>query len=272
MANAPQTARQQAIQIAWLVLTFCVLLNAAFYFLSDLYFADRATRFGLAELAQINGVRAAFAIFTVLVGVGAAGAAFAPRLIGHGLALAAGVMSLIGSFFAFGQGLPGVLGTTMLVLGGVFPVLVWRSLARSRGAWSFLIATCAVYSLILLFGAPKVRGLLGIGLWHALIAPGMLAVAAAALAMLRGEYQEIAAKTAPAPVAPPAVVLEPAERERRRKTGVATMAIGLLMIVVGMILVVLPTGMGMAATFVDFGLVLAGVIAIVRGYLHVPRA
>jgi hypothetical protein len=42
----------------------------------------------------------------------------------------------------------------------------------------------------LLFGAPKVRGALDIGLWTTMILPGLNAVAAFTLASLRGEYLE----------------------------------------------------------------------------------
>jgi hypothetical protein len=86
--------------------------------------------------------------------------------------------------------MPAVLPAALLVLGVLYPVLVWRSLEHSRGAWAFLISMCGVLAIVLLFGAPKVRGVLDIGLWTALIMPGLLAVATVGLAMLRVDYRE----------------------------------------------------------------------------------
>jgi hypothetical protein len=50
-----------------------------------------------------------------------------------------------------------------------------------------------VFGTVDFFGAPKVRGLLGIGLWTALIVPGLQIISVIALTMLRGEYREGAA-------------------------------------------------------------------------------
>ena len=40
------------------------------------------------------------------------------------------------------------------------------------------------------FGSPKIRALLGISLWHAMIIPGIQVVCVIALSMIRGEYRE----------------------------------------------------------------------------------
>jgi hypothetical protein len=42
----------------------------------------------------------------------------------------------------------------------------------------------------MLFGSTKVRGALGIGLWYAMIFPGLLAVATAALLLVRRDYRD----------------------------------------------------------------------------------
>jgi hypothetical protein len=39
------------------------------------------------------------------------------------------------------------------------------------------------------FGAPKIRHVLDIGLWHALIIPALMIVATIALGMVRDEYR-----------------------------------------------------------------------------------
>ena len=97
---------------------------------------------------------------------------------------------MVAGFFALGTSIPTVLGVTLLFLGMLVPLLIWRSLVYSRAAWSFLLSTCAVLGLILMFGAPKVRGLLGIGLWTAMIIPGLLVLGAVALGLARRDYRE----------------------------------------------------------------------------------
>jgi hypothetical protein len=111
------------------------------------------------------------------------------QVMGHGLAALMGIASLIGGFFALGTGLPPVMGITMLFIGGLLPWLTWKSLHLSRPAWSFLIAIVAVFGLVCLFGAPKIRHLLGIDLGFALIIPAIQLACVIALAKLGGEYQ-----------------------------------------------------------------------------------
>ncbi len=190
MADERPTNQKQAMQIAGLVVTACVITNIAFYFLSNLYFEDRAAQFGVATSEQVFSVRLAFAVFTASIGLASIIAALAPWSVAHAITGAAGAMSLFGAVGAFSRGMTPVLGASLLVLGIAFPLLTWRSLLRARAAWSVLIALCSVYGVVLLFGAPKVRGILGIGLWTALIIPGMLTVGTVALAMVSDRYRE----------------------------------------------------------------------------------
>ncbi|MBX3159232.1 MAG: hypothetical protein KF773_24905 [Deltaproteobacteria bacterium] len=195
--EAKKAAPKQATttqQVAMLVGAFVALANVAFYFLSDLYFADKATDLLKAnryDAGAMANVRIAFAAFTVAVGGASVLASYRAKLVGHGLAAAAGVASLAAAFGALGRDMPLVLPVTLLVLGGTLPALAYYSMQkRARSAWSFLIAICGVFGLVLLFGAPKVRGLLGMSLWTALIIPGLLAVATVALSLVRNDYQE----------------------------------------------------------------------------------
>ncbi|MDB4959886.1 MAG: hypothetical protein JWO36_7455 [Myxococcales bacterium] len=183
----PKTTTQQAVQIAAIIGVGVVALNVAFFFLSDSYFHDHL------DAVNVSGVRGAFGVLTGIVGVASFLAALAPRLVGHALAAIVAVCSLVAGVAALNAGLPNVMGMTLLVLGVVVPLLVWQSLLHSRAAWSFLIAIMAVFATVDFFGAPKVRGLLGIGLWTALIVPGLQIVSAIALAMIRSEYREGAA-------------------------------------------------------------------------------
>jgi hypothetical protein len=111
------------------------------------------------------------------------------QVIGHGLALLMALFALIGGIASLSTGLPPVMGVTMLFVGALMPWLTWKSLHLSRPAWSFLIAFVAVFGIICLFGAPKIRHLLGINLGLALIIPSVQLACVIALSKLRGEYQ-----------------------------------------------------------------------------------
>jgi hypothetical protein len=169
-----------------------IALNAIFLLLSWRYFLGKRADLMAEPIsdAHIMGVRLAFAAFTATIGVGVVAATVSPRWVGHGIAGALALGSIIAGFFALGTSIPMVLGVTLLFLGLIVPLMIWQSLVYSRAAWSFLLSTCAVLGLILMFGAPKVRGLLGIGLWTAMIIPGLLVLGAVALGLARRDYRE----------------------------------------------------------------------------------
>jgi hypothetical protein len=183
MAEVVPTTRTQAMRLAIVITGSLVSFNSLFYLLSKLWFEDHHD----SDLAMI---RVAFLILTALVAGASFGAALAPRAIGHLLSLATGVAALVGGIAALTNGLPGVMGVTLMVLGVMTPVLAFYSFQQSRAAWSVLVAILVVFSAVSFFGAPKVRGVLHIGLWTALIAPGLMIIAVIALAMVRGEYRE----------------------------------------------------------------------------------
>jgi hypothetical protein len=169
-----------------------IALNAIFLLLSWRYFIGKRADVMAAPIsdAHIMGVRIAFAAFTATIGVGVVAATLSPRWVGHGIASAMALGSIIAGIAALGTSIPTVLGVTLILLGVLVPLMVWRSLIYSRAAWSFLLSTCAVLGLILMFGAPKIRGLLGIGLWTAMIIPGLLVLGAVALGLARRDYRE----------------------------------------------------------------------------------
>jgi hypothetical protein len=173
------------MQIAMLIGGAVVVLNVAFFFLSDLYY-DRPNPIA----TPIMRARATFAALTAILAAASFTASLAPRLIGHSLAAVLGAASIVAGIGAFSQGMPMVLGATLLIVGVLMPTLAYFSLHHSRAAWAFLIALVAVFGGVDFFGAPKVRGLLGVGLWTALILPGLQFVAVVSLTMLRGEYRE----------------------------------------------------------------------------------
>jgi hypothetical protein len=112
------------------------------------------------------------------------------QLAAHGLAAVMGIAALVGSIAAFSKGLSGVMGTTLLVLGVLVPWLAWRSLHKSRVAWSFLIATVAVFGTVTLFGSPKIRDLLGVDLGIALFIPFVQVACVVMLKLLSDDYKD----------------------------------------------------------------------------------
>ena len=112
------------------------------------------------------------------------------RYVGHGLAVLLGLAALIAGVEAFSHDMPNTMGATLLVVGTLMPVLAWYTWRRSRAAWSYLIALLAVLAAVFFFGAPKVRTVLGVSLWVALIVPALQITAVVALAMLRHDYRD----------------------------------------------------------------------------------
>ena len=193
MSNAAPRKPGEASPIAQLAILIGIavlVLNAGFFFLSDAYFDDRVKRFGAQELARLSGARIDFAIFTIVVGGGAILAGLYPRAVAHGVAGVAALLSLVAAPYTMQYGL--ALAFALGVVAGTFVLLIRFSLRKSRAAWACLAALCAVYALVLLFGAPKIRHLVGIGMWIAMIAPGLLGVATAALRSIRDDYREAA--------------------------------------------------------------------------------
>jgi len=174
-----------------------LLLNVAFYFLSDAYFHSHTEVVpGVGTVPaysadQMMHIRIVFGAFSG--GVAAAGfaAGLAPKVTGHLIAVVFGLVDLIAAVLAFRAELPWVLGITLLVAGIVMPWLAYHSYFRaSRPAWAFLIAMLAVMSVVELFGAPKLRGVLDIGLWTAMVLPGLKIMGVVALVALRKDYQD----------------------------------------------------------------------------------
>jgi hypothetical protein len=168
-----------------------VVLNVAFYLLSIKYFNDKSTSLTGPRLTaeDLGQWRLAFGVFTGSVAVASIGTMFIPKWIGHGIAGIAALCAIVASYFAFMKNMPLALPVALLVLGIVIPLLIWRSLALSRAAWSFLVGICFVLALVFVFGAPKIRAQLHVGLWLAMVIPGLLAVAGVALSRLGRDYR-----------------------------------------------------------------------------------
>ncbi|MGE0397790.1 MAG: hypothetical protein AB7T06_13800 [Kofleriaceae bacterium] len=181
----------QAKQISIIIVIATAALNAAFYFLSQMYFEDRAATYGMASPEAIKATRVAFGVMSGVVGVTAIITQFAPRLLAHALAGIVAIAALVGAGAAFNKDYHPVLGVALGLIGVLLIVLVYLSLqSKSRPAWSFLVATCAVGALVTLFGATKIRNATDVSLYYALILPGILIVATVMLINLADDYAE----------------------------------------------------------------------------------
>jgi hypothetical protein len=185
----PAGEAHPAVQLALLVGLFALLLNAAFYFLADAYFADRATTMTADELARAGGTKLAFAAFTVITGGAVVAAAAAPWHVAHAIAGLAGATALVGGFAAAIAGWA-ALGASLIVCGPVLGILVWRSIHGSRAAWAAMIGLCATAAVVTLFAAPKLGRLLGLGLWPGMTVPGVLAAGVIGLRLISARFRE----------------------------------------------------------------------------------
>ena len=109
--------------------------------------------------------------------------------LGHGIPAALGVASIVAAVSAWQGGLQSTLVISLLVVGAALPGLTWLSLKRNRAGWAFLIALAVVLGIMTLFGAPKIRNLVGIPLAAALVIPAAFAVAAFCLSALGHRYK-----------------------------------------------------------------------------------
>lgn len=195
MLVAMSTAHEQNKRIAILCAGAFVALNAVFYFLSGSYFDSHRELVGGVSVPSYSPermmqVRTTFAVFSGVIAASSFAAGIWPRVTGHLIALLLGLGHLGGGVLAFTRDATLVVDVTLAVSGLLMPVLAWYSYRRSRPAWAFLVAICGVFAVAEIFGAPKIRNGLEIGLWTAMILPGINAVAAVALVSLRGEYVE----------------------------------------------------------------------------------
>lgn len=181
------------MQVTAIIGVVTILANVAFYFLSQHYFDDKSAALNPinTSAAHVMAVRLAFGLFSAITALAAASAAFQPRIVGHALGVLLGITTLIGAAGAMTANFHPVLPAALFVFGGGLLVLTYFSTQRVRGAWAFLIALCGTGTLVTLFGATKVRNALGFGLYHAMIVPGLFAVATVALVLIARDYDDL---------------------------------------------------------------------------------
>jgi len=193
MANLPATeepsGRFRAIRnavIVWFVLNLLFQLVAVTA-VSDDGGGEFFTR--LADHARGATATYTFAILSTTAVAATVVALYWARSVGHALTATVGVMMLAGGVATLTTDLPFVLTVALLIFGVAAVALAWRSWQGGRAAWAFAVALDGVLALVTLFGAPKVRGLLHVDIWAALV-PTTLAIAAcASLASLAASYE-----------------------------------------------------------------------------------
>jgi hypothetical protein len=180
-------------RVALLCFMGVVFMNGVFFILSYAYYnAHKIAAPGVGDFVDLDArekAREAFLVLSLITGAAVFIATRIPKEMGHGLSTLLGLCALAGSYGAFSKSMPLVMGVTLLVVGILMPTLAFFSWKGSRAAWSFLIALVAVFGGVTLFGAPKVRALLGLGLWTAMIFPALKIVTVFALGALRRDYR-----------------------------------------------------------------------------------
>jgi len=80
-----------------------------------------------------------------------------------------------------------------LCLAGVLEALLcWQTLARSRVAWSFAVTLSGTAGLVCLFGAPKIRDVMGVSFFLAMLP---VVVAASVTILLGVAAEDVAARS-----------------------------------------------------------------------------
>lgn len=185
MSYAAGMTRPQTTQLLGIIGIILIAANAFFFLASNTYGKDHM----LAVKALWNA-RVAFAVTSIVIGGLSFAAAHQPKLVGHILGFALAGAAVIGGIAAFITKLPATLGVTLVIIGALTAVLAFHSMRGSRVAWSFLFAMLTVMAVVTLFGAPKIRNTLHIGLWYAILIPGVMTVGVVALALVRGDYRD----------------------------------------------------------------------------------
>lgn len=109
--------------------------------------------------------------------------------LGHGIPAALGLASAAAAVGAVQIKLQPTLVISLIAIGVALPLLAWRSWKGNRAAWAFLVSLSIVLGIMTLFGAPKVRNLVGVSLGVALVIPLSMAVAAFCLSSLSDRYK-----------------------------------------------------------------------------------
>ena len=107
-----------------------------------------------------------------------------PGAIGAYLGVGLGIGFLILALWGLGSdALPFPLILGMILVGALQVVCSWLTLRRARVAWSFAVSMSGTIALTCLFGAPKIRDAMEIGIGVAMLPSVLAAVTTIFLAM-----------------------------------------------------------------------------------------
>jgi hypothetical protein len=194
MTERAESTQRQATQVAIIIAVVAAALNVAFYLLSTSYFGERAASQNLGTPAQVAdqvaAARTAFAVFSAVVATAAIAATFQPRLIAVGIPFLTALVSFYAAVGTYRAGVFIVMPVTLGMVGLILLALLRGTQRGSRAAWSFLIAMCSTLAVVTLFGVTKVRAGFHVGLWYAMVVPGLLTVATVALTLLGRAFAE----------------------------------------------------------------------------------
>lgn len=101
--------------------------------------------------------------------------------LGIGLGLGFLVLGVLGGLRAYPLPFPLVLG--MVLVGALQIICSWLTLRRARVAWSFAVSMSGTIALVCLFGAPKIRDAMEVGIGVAVLPSVLAAVTTVFLAM-----------------------------------------------------------------------------------------
>ena len=177
VAKAPEAPSNPVVVSAVISGLIDVVLLALFWFASDPAYRSAAAPSFIAMLVIVNGAMIA--------------ATAKPRITAHALATVFSLACMLAGFGSLGGGIPILLALVLIAMGAGSLLMTIQSYRhRSRPAWAFLSAILGVIAVCTLFGAPKVRSLIDVNMWIALMIPGLLTVACVAFGMISDDYRE----------------------------------------------------------------------------------
>ena len=194
MVETVPTSRARELKavfiIAWIA---AVLLVAAFFVLGRLYFTERMGTMDdfaakAAATAQVRALMPSFAGFAIVLCGGIACAVLWPRVIGHAASIAVALAAGVGCFAVTRTPLPTLLSIVLGTVAALLLILGRMSLRGDRAAWAFITAMTGVMGLCTVFGAPKMRELIGVNIWITMLIPAMAVIGVVGLRKLGPSY------------------------------------------------------------------------------------
>ena len=185
---APVPERASPTMVLTVALVIGLLLVGVYYFAGTRYYLDRYSADPVFKTHAAGMARDAvmarlpwFTLVALLVTMGSALAAMAPRRVAAGLVGVFAVGNLAAALLSTGS-VPSLLAITILVFGVLFAVFGWLLFWKgSRAAWAALIAMTGVMAGVNLFGSTKIGKLLAVNVWVALIPMALYIVGTVAL-------------------------------------------------------------------------------------------